>query len=271
MYNFKNPFAVFNANSLSWEQISEFFTEPFDFFDIRASDIEQEKSSIVFEGGRGTGKTMLLKQFSYNVQKISLPDRLSFLDKVRKNKYVGIYFRVDNPLLKSLDSFSMYAKEPDFAERVFTHYFELTVYKDYLEIIKIFLSDSGLGKGDENYSVILKELISLLNHSDDPLISDIDELLSFVVDQINYIWEYISKKAIDIDGTINFIHKCGMKFQGRLTNEFLKTSVMRYFGLDDISVLLLIDEFENFSEKQQQVLNTAMRFTKDYERDSALV
>jgi hypothetical protein len=264
MCNFKNPFAEYNANSLSWEQISEFFAEPFDFFDIRDSDIKRENSSIVFIGGRGTGKTMLLKQFSYNVQKISLQDQTSFLEKVRKDGYIGIYFRVDNPLLKSLDSFSIYSKEPDFAERVFTHYFELTVYKDYLEIIKIFLLDSGLKNGDKNYSNILRELIDLLNYSDITIISDIDDLLSLVVDQINYIWKYQSEKAIDINGTLNFVPRCGMKLQGRLTNEFLRTSVMKYFGLNDISVLLLIDEFEDFSEKQQQVLNTAMRFTKDY-------
>jgi Cdc6-like AAA superfamily ATPase len=263
MYDYKNPFAEYNSNVMSSEQIAELFAEPFDLFDIMASDIEKEKSSIVFIGGRGTGKTMLLRQFSYNVQKVSLQGRLSFLDKVRENKFLGIYFRVDNPLLKSLDSISMYSSEPNFAEKVFTHYLELTVFKEYLEIVKIFISDSGFEKGSKIYSNILKDLIDLLTYPEVSVISDMDELLSFVVSQINYIWKYQSEKAIDVDGAINFFPSCGMKFQGRLTNDFLKTSVMRCFGLDDLSVLLLIDEFENFSEKQQQVLNTAMRFATD--------
>ena len=264
MYNYKNPFAEYNSNVLSYEQISELFAEPFDLFDITDNAIKNEKSPIIFIGGRGTGKTMLLRQFSYYVQKISLPAHTSFLNKVKNDKYLGIYFRVDNPLLRSLDSFSSYSGDLDFAEKMFTHYFELTVYKEYLEIVKIFLSDSCIKKGSEDYNTIIKDLKELLSCPEVSGIIDIDGLLLFVVRQINYIWKYQSEKAIDIDGSIKFTPSCGMMLYGRLTNEFLKTSVMKYFDLADISVLLLIDEFENFSEIQQKIFNTAMRFTRDY-------
>jgi hypothetical protein len=267
MSNYKNPFAEYNSNVMSSEQISELFAEPFDLFDIKSSDVLNEKTSIIFIGGRGTGKTMLLRQFSYNVQRVSLPDRMTFLEKVKNNKYVGIYFRVDNPLLRSMDIISSYSNDFGFAESVFTHYFELTIFKEYLEIVKLFLADSKVEKENKIYSEIITEIKKLLSC---PEISNvertvgIDELITFVVNQINYIWKYQSEKAIDIEDMIKFKPTCGMMLQGQLTNEFLNTPIMKIIGLSDVNFLLLIDEFENFSEIQQRVLNTAMRFTKNY-------
>jgi hypothetical protein len=264
MSNYKNPFAEYNANVMSAEQISEFFAEPFDLCDIKATDIMSEKSTILFIGGRGTGKTMLLRQFSYNVQRVSLPERITFFDKVKSNGYVGVYFRVDNPLLKSLDSAYVFPKKADFGKLLFTHYFELTVFKDYLEILKGLMADDSIDKADKRYEQVLIDSKKLLPCDATAAISDIDELLLFIVDQINYIWKYQSEKAIDIDDSVIFAPACGVLQHGRLTNEFLNTSAMEALELKDINVLLLIDEFENFSEGQQRVLNTAMRFTKNY-------
>lgn len=267
MFNYKNPFAEYNSNVMSSEQISELFTEPFDMYDINPNDILSEKSAIIFVGGRGTGKTMLLRQFSHNVQKISLPERMTFLDKVKNMRYVGIYFRVDNPLLKSFDTISNYSIKDGFSESIFTHYFELTIFKEYLEIIKVFLNDANIKKNDKNYSKIIFEIKKLLlcpNISTVKEATDIDSLLMFVIDQINYIWKYQSDKAIDIDDTVKFQPECGIFMQGKLSNEFLNTEILKILGIEDVNFLLLIDEFENFSITQQKVLNTAMRFTKAY-------
>ena len=267
MYNYKNPFAEFNSNVMSSEQISMLFAAPFDFFDISALDISSDNSSILFIGGRGTGKTMLLRQFSYNVQRVSLASEHTYLEKVKKDKYVGVYFRVDNPLLRSLESIATYSNnDTKFAENIFTHYFELVVFKEYVEIIKTFIAESGLNKTDQKYHEIINDLLNLLQPqcSFCNNIKDIDELLKFVINEINYIWKFQSDKAIDIDNTVKFTPSCGLILQGRLTNEILKTKIFSNFGLDKFTLLILIDEFENFSEIQQKVLNTAMRFTKEY-------
>lgn len=264
MFDYRNPFVEYNSNILSSEQISEFFTEPFDLFDITATDISREKSSIIFIGGRGTGKTMLLRQFSYNVQKVSMAERMSYLDRVKQDKYIGVYFRVDTPLLRSLESIGRYSESANFAEDVFIHFFELSIFKEYLEIVKIFLSDCKIEKGTKSYYSVIQELKALVDCSFIPTSNDVDDFLAFIIGQINYVWKYQSEKAIDIDGNIKFVPACGMVLPGRLSNEFLKTSIFHTIGLDEVNVLLLIDEFENFSETQQKVINTAMRFSKDY-------
>lgn len=184
MYNYKNPFAEYNTNIMSSEQISELFAEPFALLAITESDITSDKSSIVFIGGRGTGKTMLLRRFSYNVQKIT-NDNKTFLEKVRENKYIGVYFRVDNPLLRSLDTFRSNGSDNDLQESVFTHFFELTIFKDYLEVVKILLNDANIKSGDSKYSSIVTELSRMIPKVGIQESKNIDELLRYIIRQIN--------------------------------------------------------------------------------------
>ena len=263
MSDYKNPFSEFDTNVMSSEQISAFFTEPYDSFTIPESKIINDKSPIIFIGGRGTGKTMLLRQFSYNVQKIT-PLNNSYLEKVKDTKYIGIYFRIDKPLLQSLSLIGENSTSVHFEEAIFTHFFELTIFKEYLEIIKILERDANIEREDSIYSKILTEMVNLLPISRKDSYKNIDDLLAFVIDEINYIWDFQSQKAIDIDDSIKFSPKCNLILQGRLSDEFCKTNIFHYLGLNNITVLLLIDEFESFSKKQQMVINAAMRYNKNY-------
>ena len=263
MFNYKNPFSEFDTNVMSSEQISEFFTEPYDSFTIPESKIIYDKSPIIFVGGRGTGKTMLLRQFSYNVQKISRAGK-NYLEKLKETKYIGIYFRVDKPLLQSIASLGKVCSIENFEEAIFTHFFELTIFKEYIEIIKLLEKDANIVYKDDLYSEILSEIMSIFPIPEGQVFCSIDDLLRFVIDQINYIWEFQSRKAIDIDESVKFMPKCNLIHQGRLSDEFCKTRVFELLGLSEITILLLIDEFESFSEKQQMVINAAMRYNKEY-------
>lgn len=263
MFDYKNPFSEFDTNVMTAEQISELFTEPYDSFTIPESKIIEDKSPIIFIGGRGTGKTMLLRQFSYNVQKIIQTEK-NYLEKVKQTKYIGIYFRIDKPLLQSLSLLGRMTSLENFEEAIFTHFFELTIFKEYLEIIKILEKDLILETNEVLYDGILSELLNIFPLPKQVICDSIDDLLQFVIDEINYIWDFQSEKAIDIDNTVRFSPKCNLILQGRLSDEFCKTKTFHLLGLKDISILLLIDEFESFSKKQQTVINAAMRYNKEY-------
>lgn len=263
MFDYKNPFSEFDTNVMTAEQISELFTEPYDSFTIPESKIIEDKSPIIFIGGRGTGKTMLLRQFSYNVQKIIQTEK-NYLEKIKQTKYIGIYFRIDKPLLQSLSLLGRMTSLENFEEAIFTHFFELTIFKEYLEIIKILEKDLILETNEVLYDEILSELLNIFPLPKEVICNSIDDLLQFVIDEINYIWDFQSEKAIDIDNTVRFSPKCNLILQGRLSDEFCKTKTFHLLGLKDISILLLIDEFESFSEKQQTVINAAMRYNKEY-------
>ena len=162
MFKYKNPFSDFDSNVMSSKQIADFFTEPYESFTIPESKIIEDKSPIIFIGGRGTGKTMLLRQFSYNVQKISYNNE-SYYDKIKRTKYIGVYFRIDKPLLQSLSALGQYSSFDNFEESIFTHFFELTIFKEYLEIIKLIERQLDLSVNDVTYQEILAELKGLVS------------------------------------------------------------------------------------------------------------
>lgn len=262
MFKYKNPFSEFDSNVMTSEQILEFFAEPYESFTIPESKIIHDKSPIIFVGARGTGKTMLLRQFSYNVQRIAT--NASYLERVKKTKYIGVYFRVDKPLLQSLAALGAMSSSGNFEEMIFTHYFELTIFKEYIEILKILTAEASVIKGSQSYEKIMHEMSQLIDPSGAGLFNDLDDLLKYVVEEINYIWRYQSLKAIDIDDSVKFSPRCNLILQGRLSDEFCKLNILSVLGLSNTSLLLLIDEFESFSKKQQMVINAAMRFNKDY-------
>lgn len=89
-----------------------------------------------------------------------------------------------------MESIATYSNDDTrFAESIFTHYFELAVFKEYVEIIRTFINDLGLTSEESDYIEIISELKGLLQLNC-PLcdtIKDIEDLLSFVVEQINYM------------------------------------------------------------------------------------
>ena len=262
MSNYKNPFAEYDANVMSSEQISDYFMEPYDSFTITKSKIIEDKSPIVFIGGRGTGKTMLLRQFSYNVQKLKKKDK-TYLERLKETKFVGIYFRIDKPLLQSLSSLENIYPIIKFEENIFAHFLELTIFKECIEIVKILENDADIVIGDSRYNKILAELLNIFSVPTFMNCEDLDDLLQYVIDEINYIWEFQSRKAIDIDNTVKFSPRCNLIFQGKLSDGFCTSKIFNILGLNNISVLLLLDEFESFSKKQQMVINAAMRYNQE--------
>ena len=70
--SFNNPFADYNANTMESSKILEYWCSPFTkSMPISESDI-YKGMPLVFMGGRGTGKTMFLRYFSYQVQKYEI-------------------------------------------------------------------------------------------------------------------------------------------------------------------------------------------------------
>lgn len=65
---FKNPFSNYNANTMEPDQIVEFWQNPFEGYinNVSEESIMHSENSIFFTGSRGSGKTMILKHYSYS-------------------------------------------------------------------------------------------------------------------------------------------------------------------------------------------------------------
>jgi len=141
---YRNPFSGVNAVQLDAELIVEYWCNPFRydlFSEIKEEDIYNDPINIVLMGGRSTGKSMFLRYWSYPVQlKIAEKKSCSLNEIIQENKGVGFYFRIDGAKLKS---FQGHGLSEEHWTSVFTHYFELIVGRQYIELLSVLAKEKS--------------------------------------------------------------------------------------------------------------------------------
>ena len=129
---FKNPFDDYNANVLDPELIMQYWFTPFSTGALKDFDEKRfftQKMPIILQGSRGSGKTTILKYFSFPVQcERALQNRITIRQQLLKDEGVGFYFRCDDSFLKEFKSVFSIAVESKWTS-CFEHYLELFLLK----------------------------------------------------------------------------------------------------------------------------------------------
>jgi hypothetical protein len=250
---YSNPFSGVNAAQLDETQILNYWCDPFGYLsEIRENDIFNDTNNIVLMGGRSTGKSMFLRYWSHPVQKkISENQNISFCEIIKKNNGIGFYFRIDGAKLKS---FRGHGLDLEHWTSVFTHYFELVVGRQYIEFLNLFSNEESQS---EDIQSLIPKMCELLNcqaeqASLDTIIEDLDtkvrEVEIYLGNVPFYKQPFIPKDRGFLSQSLSF----GIPELLFANSSFFK----------DLNIVLLLDEYENFLENQQKVINTLLRFTK---------
>lgn len=261
--SYKNPFADYNANVMDSTQILDFWCSPFvytKFAGISETDIYRDKGVIVFMGGRGTGKTMFLRYWSYPVQrdlalrKSKVSNDNPIISLLNDNGGIGFYVRIDGPVLKSFNGCGL---TPEMWDIIFTHYFELQICKAYIEVIHDLVLRGAIDKKNVKDNFV-PEVASRLGSSRNE-ITTTDDLLSKINNEINKVTKFRGQiPFIDLE----FKPSLGYTSQS-LSFEVAKIAEERLGEFNnDINFVILIDEYENFLERQQRMVNTLLKFVK---------
>jgi hypothetical protein len=251
---YSNPFSGVNAAQLDNDSILNYWCDPFGYLsEITEEDIFNDTTNIVLMGGRSTGKSMFLRYWSYPVQmRISEKSETSLKDLMQKNKGIGFYFRIDGAKLKS---FQGHGLNDEHWTSVFTHYFELIVARQYMEFLDLFVSKE-IEEFPNIESVILK----------------ISKLLDFSIGEctlekiINEFDIRIKEVEVYLGNVPFYKDEFKPKERGFLSQSLsfgipeLLLSHLSFFK--NLNIVILLDEYENFLEYQQKVINTLFRFTK---------
>ncbi len=227
---------LFGSYKAEWlnEKIFHFFAAPSYFTSLK------DKRPCVLMGGRGTGKTTVLRGLSYIGQYALNNDDI---DKFDQNSYIGVYFRCDT---NHVHAFSGKGVDTETWMKIFAHYFNLILTSEILffldwhkdlkaddEVLSehacsLIATSLHLGEGVSNY----KKLISLLEIAMYKFQADINNIadgnlpkLSLAGDPIRIITEQARKLK---------------QFRGK-------------------TFYLLIDEYENLLDSQQQIINTLLK------------
>lgn len=216
------------------EDIFKFFATPSYLNELT------DRRPCVLIGGRGTGKTTVLKGLSYQGQYALNNQSLEEFDKV---PYIGIYYRTNT------NHVTVFSGKNISIEKwipIFSHYINLIFTYEVLYFINWHKS---LSPEDEQFSpnscrhiastLLLSETIS----SSDKLFNEIERALYTFQSSINNI----------ADGNMPNLSMSGVPIK-LVTEESLKLKQFR-----NKSFYFLIDEYENLLDYQQIIVNSLLK------------
>lgn len=255
-FSYKNPFEDYNANVLDPELIMRYWCTPFCTGALKEFDEKRfftQKMPIILQGSRGSGKTTILKYFSFPVQcERANKSKLSIRQQLIDDEGVGFYFRCDDSFLKEFKSvFSIAVKENWTA--CFEHYFELFFVKNLIEII------STLDAEEENS---IKENIlrvsSLGELCEDCNFESIEALTKYISSEIRYINTFKNESLFT---RANFTPKHVWSMYD-ISSKLIDAISATVPELSKLNYLLLVDEFENLPIELQKMFNTMIKFCR---------
>lgn len=257
--NLKNPFAAFNASLMNDEDIIRYWIQPGILFGKQASGIELTGDTpIVLEGGRGTGKTMLLKWMSNEVRiKEHITKKKNGKNFLKKVDFIGIYHRFDGP---SLGSFTSRNTTDEAWETIFKHYFELVIGQRLVMFVANLLSNDCIiisEKEEADLAYKILELASLEAHSTSDK-SSIKSVIKIFQKQLDKVFDFINCSAL----SKNLEFSEHPISSGKLV--FGIPSLLQSIipDLQDKRFIILLDEYENLRENQQKIINTLVKHTR---------
>jgi hypothetical protein len=227
---------LFGSYRAEWlrEKIFSFFTEPSYFVELKGN------RPCVLQGGRGTGKTTVLRGLSYQGQYALYRNSI---EKFDENNFIGIYHRVNTNHVRAFIGGSLDDIE---WQKIFGHYFNLIICREILFFIKW---HKKIAKNDESFSQRLCTLIAKSMHISKPcenlevLLQVVEEAMYEFQSQINNISKE-TKLQLSMPGDpIRLITECA-------------TSLLQF---KNKMFYILIDEYENFTDYQQQCLNSLIK------------
>lgn len=227
---------LFGSYKAEWlnEKIFHFFAAPSYFTSLK------DKRPCVLMGGRGTGKTTVLRGLSYKGQYALNNDNIDNFDL---NSYIGIYFRCDT---NHVHAFSGKGVDNETWMKIFAHYFNLILTSEILEFITW---HKKLKPDDETLSEHACSLIATSLHLGDD-VSDYKELMKVLEKAMYKFQANINNIA---DGNMPKLSLAGDPIK-IVTEQARKLSQFR-----DKTFYLLIDEYENLLDSQQQIVNTLLK------------
>lgn len=247
---YSNPFSVVKAADFTDNQINELW------IDYGANTIEsilelRNPISKFILGGKGTGKTHLLRYHTYLVAK----NRKDFKDKdslyiIDKLGAITAFYRANHM------SYSKFNLLPTDTKDIFISYYtELLLCEGILQTLCEIKRDFDAEYNDEAFIKFLEDNASA-NLFDE--IYDIEGLLIWFQKQRRKLGIEINNFALTQimpSGSIYFtLGSLLMNLQGAL--EFWNDNFAKY------PITLFIDEFENFSIENQRIFNTLVRMSE---------
>ena len=249
-----NPFNITKAVDYTDKELNDFWV---DFPGVGFNDFIKPTLDMpmIILGSKGSGKTHIMKHFSYTMQKIRHEDEIA--EGIIHDGYIGTYLRCSG--LNGY-KFNGRGETDETWETIFAYYLEIWLGQLILNNICKLINHANL-KLDSR--IIIKEIL---------LLFDSDKLVAENIETLNDLRAYLNKLQKDIDYSIN--NRAFTKKQisesievllspGSLIFGIPEVLSKRILGFENLKFLYLLDEYENFTFNQQKYFNTLIRERKN--------
>jgi len=256
----QNPFAGFNASLMNDEDIIKFWIQPHILFGKQAYGIDLTGSiPVVLMGGRGTGKTMLLRFMSNDVQIKNHISRNRDVKKfLKKAKYIGVYYRFDGTSMASFSN--RYVSEVAW-ETLFKHYFELIIGQKYIMMLFNLKKEECIVLNPEQEQKLVVQLLNIIDPNTKIEVNEnscLEHIFNLIQKKINNVFEFVNNSALSKN----------VQFEDYILNSgdliFGMPTIIQNFiqEIQGKNIIILLDEYENLRELQQKIINTLIKHTR---------
>jgi hypothetical protein len=251
-----NPFEITKASDFTDNQIHDYWVNYPGLSDIVSPTSSMSKFIL---GGKGSGKTHILRYHSFNNQKIRFKEKkIPLVKGIQKDKYIGFYLNCEN---LSSGRFKNKGKSNEEWVEIFKIFVELWIASRIISVLSELLQDNEEFK--EKEEDIVKELLSITSLRKN---SNDQNSLNFVISKIENLQKdldyHVRKSIFDNDLKIN-------DELLKISNSSLIYGIPRVIQknlsfLNNVIFLVILDEIENFTKEQQIYINTLIRDKKPY-------
>jgi hypothetical protein len=245
----QNPFNITKAVDFTDQEINDYWVD----IPSGAGFLDMAKPTspmpMLILGGKGSGKTHLMRYFSYPLQKIR--HSRDVIGGIQKEKYLGVYLRCGG--LNSA-RFKDKGQSEEVWSDIFAYYMELWLSQLLLStIISAVGKTPDLEDREAEMVAELAQLIHLGNLSLPPptTLLELNSLLRRLQQELD---SAVNNSAITRTLPVRVAVNRGDFIFG-----IPRALTANFPSLRDCLFLYLIDEFENLSEVQQKYVNTLLR------------
>lgn len=229
---------AFGASREEWmkEKLEKYFHKPPYYLNA----IQNNKPTIL-EGGRGTGKTTFLKCLNYEGQFALCQENI---DRFLSNNYIGLYYKVST---NQASSFSTYLDDEGMRNSTFTNYFNLIFCLEFFKML-IWM---------ENFVNI-----TLTKRDCERIYRVLNVSSKYEADFASSIYDELENKLYDLQNSFNSVKSLHSVSKSFILDDALNKVYgiyKQYTPFTNKSLFLLIDEYENLLDYQQQIVNSKIK------------